>query len=478
MFFEGQAGAYHVRVVIRPPAVVPGLAEISVRVLDGGTARVSVLPVHFRTGIDGSPPPDVARPVEGERDLYAAELWLMERGTYSVVVDLDGERGAGRAVVPVNAVATRRLDMPVWYGAMLLCLGAALFVFAVAIAGAAAREGSLAPGLEPDTARRQRARVTAIAAACLIALALWGGKSWWDHVDADFRSNKLFLPTPVMAEARVESDQRLVSLRIDRGDTPRRWSPFIPDHGKLMHLFLIRDGQLDAFAHLHPVKRAEDLFEVLAPPVPAGRYLVYADVTRENGFAETLTATVELSDPPDPVTPPRAAVLSSDPDDSWALGRSSSGAGFDPRSTVADGLALIWKGEAALRARREVGLRFSLEDGAGNPQPLEPYMGMLGHAALRRDDGAVFAHLHPVGTISMASQELFESKKGGRKDSGDAVADPHAAHRAHAAQGAAPPTEVSFPYEFPRAGRYRVWVQVKSAGRVLTGVWDVAVGEP
>ena len=34
---------------------------------------------------------------------------------------------------------------------------------------------------------------------------------------------------------------------------------------------------------------------------------------------------------------------------------------------------------------------------------------------------------------------------------------------------------VSFPYEFPSAGRYRLWVQMKSEGRVFTGVFEAEV---
>ena len=100
VIFEGRAGLYPVRVVIRPPGVVPGLAEISVRVHTNGARLVSVLPVHWRAGIEGSPPPDVARPVAGEAGLYHAELWFMARGAYSVHVKVEGEHGAGTVSKP------------------------------------------------------------------------------------------------------------------------------------------------------------------------------------------------------------------------------------------------------------------------------------------------------------------------------------------------------------------------------------------
>ena len=34
---------------------------------------------------------------------------------------------------------------------------------------------------------------------------------------------------------------------------------------------------------------------------------------------------------------------------------------------------------------------------------------------------------------------------------------------------------VSFPYAFPKPGRYRLWVQVKRDHRILTGVFDAEV---
>ena len=36
-------------------------------------------------------------------------------------------------------------------------------------------------------------------------------------------------------------------------------------------------------------------------------------------------------------------------------------------------------------------------------------------------------------------------------------------------------SSVAFPYAFPRPGRYRLWVQVKIRGEILTGVYDVEV---
>ena len=56
--FEGLAGNIPVRVIIRPPGVVPGLAQIDIRVMTNGVQKVSVLPVHWRAGVGGAPPPD------------------------------------------------------------------------------------------------------------------------------------------------------------------------------------------------------------------------------------------------------------------------------------------------------------------------------------------------------------------------------------------------------------------------------------
>ena len=74
VFFEGPAGPFPVRVTIETPVVVPGLAQINVRVLSGHPESVTVLPVRWDAGTKGAPPADSARLVPGETNLYHAQL--------------------------------------------------------------------------------------------------------------------------------------------------------------------------------------------------------------------------------------------------------------------------------------------------------------------------------------------------------------------------------------------------------------------
>lgn len=460
VFFDGEAGPYPVRVIVRPPEVIPGLAEITVRVKEGTADRVTVQPIQWRAGLEGAPPPDVAVRVPGDPTLWTAQLWLMATSSYSVRVQVTGPAGEGLAQVPVAATPQRVLGMQKGMGVVLAGLGLFLFVGALTIVGAAVRESVLAPGEVPDAKRVTRARVVTVAAGLLLALILWGGKAWWDSVDAGAQE-RIFKPFNLETAARLDGGDRVLSLRI-ADERSREWSPLMPDHGKLMHLFLVREPGLDAFAHLHPVPLDKERFEVALPPLPAGTYRVYADVVHESGFPQTLVDTVTL-----PAPPAGPGSLTADPDDSWRLYPPQTKAAPDPvESPLEEGATMLWHHEQPLVAGRETTLRFEVRTAGGHPAPLEPYMGMLSHAALTRDDGGVFVHLHPSGSINMAAQQAFAQKDG------TAHVPDHSAHAGHAA-----PSVVSFPYEFPQPGRYRIWVQVKSEGQVRTGVFDAEVGE-
>jgi hypothetical protein len=443
VFFAGEAGPWPVRVFVRPPEVVPGVAEITVRIDQGKADRVTVQPIHYQTGLAGAPPPDAARPVPGAPGVYTGQLWLMIQGSYSIRVRVEGGGRGGAVLVPVTTAPTRLKEMRPEMGAVLSILGLLLFAGAVTLAGAAVRESVLAPGEAPDARRLRRARVVTVVAGLFLGLVLAGGKRWWSAVEAAARED---LYRPFSMEASVRPGQGLSLSILD--DRRHEWAPIMPDHGKLMHLFLVREPGLDVFAHLHPVPvdGGQERFQSALPQIPPGRYRLYADIVHESGFPQTLTDTLEV---PAGVTGGPA-----DPDDSWSL------AAPQPEvSPLENGGSMTWLKDGLLR--------FQVKGPDGRPASLEPYLGMLAHAVVTREDGSVFVHLHPAGSFAMAAQETFERKLGQppmRMMKMD--------HPAHGAPGV-----VSFPYdELPKSGRYRVWVQVKSGGRVLTGAFVTEVG--
>ena len=483
-FFEGQAGPYGIRVIVRPPGVVPGLADITVRILSGeGVRSVLVLPLRGGRPTAEEPPPDSARAVPGDPRLFSAQLWLMEGGAYSIQVSVDGTAGAGRAIVPVNSIATRRLRFATPLAIGLLGLGAFLLMGALTIVGAAVRESVLPPGEEPDAARRRRSWWIRLLTVPLLALAVLGGKRWWDGVDVAYR-NGLFRPMRVTTTIATAGGSRTLRLVItDSLWLGRRSSPLIPDHGKLMHLFLVREDQ-DAFAHLHPVMQDSSTFLAALPPLAPGVYRLYGDVVHESGFTQTLVDTVRLAAGGGTWRP-------SDADDAWWQSAPPSAISLQRTAALEDGSTMTWMRDSApLVAGRELELRFTVTGPDGRPASLQPYMGMASHAVIARDDGAVFVHLHPAGTIAMASQLVFALRQPGDTVRGR-LGQRIAAEERRTEHGAVPcgtPVDtmhqgglpaacsvVSFPYAFPQPGAYRLWVQVKRDGRVLTGAFDAQV---
>ena len=474
-YFEGMAGPYPVRVIVRTPGVIPGLAQISVRVTGDAQPRaITVRPLRWDAGLEGAPPADTARAVVGETGLYAAELWLMTTGSYSVRVSAVGDAGEGVALVPVNAVAERRLEMGAGMSAALIAAALFLFVGAITIVGAAVRESVLEPGAEPS-ARRRRASVAAMAiGGVVVALTLWGGWSWWGAVDRGYRAG-MFRPLQTRSTVSGSGSGAVLTLSIeDASWRGREWTPLIPDHGKLMHMFLVRDD-LAAFAHVHPESADSSSFAAALPPVPPGDYRIYADIVHESGFAQTLVDEVRVGGDDASLASAAAAsesaAMAPDADDSWAE-LPVHGQATGEVYTLPSGRRVAWVSGREARVDEELSLELHVTESDGTPSALEPYMGMLSHAAVTAADGSVFVHLHPAGSISMAAMQQFEAGDAGAANR-SGMAMPGMAGMAGVATGA--PHVVRFPFAFPVAGAYRVFVQVKVAGAVETAAFDVEV---
>jgi hypothetical protein len=464
VWYVGPAGPYDVRVLIRPPTVVPGLADIVVRV-SGGAERVLVVPAQGNTGPEREPPPDVAKPMSDDPETFTAQLWLMARGPYRITVKVSGARGEGTAIVPVTATATERKTMSRLTSLPLLGACAFLFFGLVWIIGAGVREGVLPPGREPDRDRARRARIAMALAACIIGVIVFGGWRWWSAVDGAHRRR---LDRPWNATASLyQRDSSSTGLAFAINDaqwlarTDSAWlyrnpgaasGRLIPDHGKLMHMFIMREPDHAVFAHVHPRGANRNSFVATIPRLPAGDYRIYADIVEESGTTRTVVARTSVRSD-SAVTVSSADPLPDEDDAAW----SGAAAGSLTASDQAmDSITILRSvGTGSITAGEAVELTFDVLARDGSPVPLEPYMGMAGHAVVARDDGEVFVHLHPLGTISTAAQQAL----GG----------------SHVMSAAAPGQRISFPYAFPTPGRYRVWVQVRSNGRILTGAHDVTV---
>ncbi len=477
IFFDGFAGPYKVLVSVRPPDVVPGVAEINVRVDDEHATRVTVQPVYYRTGGDSAPRPDEAARVAGPDNYFSGQLWLMEFGSSSVNVTVEGHKGAGSVIVPVPAIATARRGIDMKLGVLLGCFGLFLFAGAVAVIGASVRESVLPPGSKATDADRKRARRMMVIAGIFFAVVVALGNWWWTSIDGGYLS-KMFKPIRLSAVTTAEGDARVLRLSMDDpGWFNRRVDDLVPDHGKLMHMFLVREPALDAFAHLHPVKIDSRTFDARLPDIPAGTYRVYADVVHENGLTETLVTSAEVT-AAQAAKEPGASDKLRDPDDSFFIRSQSAGAS----QRLDDGSTITWEREDSFQpvADRLVPLRFTVKAPDGSAARLEPYMGMTGHAAIMREDGAVFVHVHPVGTVSMAAQQAFSNRLAGDNPGADPGSVDHTSHNRPAevpvsTEQADNPGVVSFPYKFPKPGRYVIWVQVKRDGRVLTAAFETQV---
>ena len=480
VFLEGNAGPYSLYITVRVPQVIPGIAEIEIRSHSNNVSEIQITPMQLTgPGSQFAPVADVMKRSATDPQFFTGTLWLMEFGSLQVRVGADGSLGKGEIAVPVPAVAQRTLPMARPLGILLFSLMILLAFAMVSIVAAAVREGDLQPGEAAPFQNLRRARKGAVLAAVVVAGLLFVGREWWQ---SDARRYARNIYTPPELQATIDSAGRLVlhaEARHVASGNPRRpsdkidFEDLILDHNHMMHLFLIRTPRMDSFWHLHPIPDGAGNFAENIPTVPPGHYQIFADIVLSSGFPVTMVGSVDI---------PAFAGKPMTGDDSSVLAQPISDATAETMSSpLPDGGRMIWERDSSpLKSNVPLNFQFRVEGADGKPATdLDPYMGMSTHAEIIRSDGSVFAHVHPSGSVSMAALDIAQAGIGGSAPSDSGMSPMQmqsmGSMAGMAMHGEHVDSEISFPYGFPKPGRYRVFVQVKRAGRVETGVFDTNV---
>jgi hypothetical protein len=410
-FVQASIGPYSVLIAAHPPAVTPGALELDLRfnpddhITQATAALDSAEPTAIPVVNDGT---------------ASTSLWAATTAATALHITVQGARGPADYSVTLPATPDRAAKSTGVRGmaSVLLVLGIALLAGAVVL-----------------LARRSRWKgCAALLASAGVLAAFWASQ----HAR-----------TATTVAAALTPDGR---LDLTLHNPAESFAGLLPDHGKLLHLFLLREPQQDVLLHLHPEQLAPGHFTVRLPAMPPGTYQLFADYYLSSGRGETATLALGL--------PAQSHTSASSPDDSFAVLRPLSRAAPPPTldagtslytDRLPDGYTLQLRTPTAMHPLHANLLQVALLDATGHPPAdMALYLGMAAHAVVLRSDNRVFAHIHPGGTLPMTMPA-------------DGMAMP------------APSSTATIPYGFPAPGRYRVFVQMKHGAIIETGAFDLTV---
>ena len=222
-----------------------------------------------------------------------------------------------------------------------------------------------------------------------------------------------------------------VSFLVRDPETRAPVRSFATVHEKQFHLFVV-SHDLAHYDHLHPEMR------------PDGSWVIDLTLPRK-GYYKLITDFLPIGGTPQIV--PRL-LATADAGDLTAAHARLSDEGLE--KTAGSMRVTLSLPDDGLVAGRDETLRYHVVD-ASTRRPvgdLEPYLAAFGHTLILSEDTLEYIHAHPVEQVP------------------DTVS--------HAAGG----PDLTFKALMPKAGRYRLWTQLKRRGVVTTVPFTVTVGSP
>jgi hypothetical protein len=439
-FVQAAVGPYSVLIAAHPPATAPGVLELDLRFNPDDRLTAAT------ASIDGAPPVPLQLVLDGTA---STGLWLSTTTAHTLRIAVQGGRGPGTYTVtlPASAPPTSAkprqplLTLRFLFPFSLLLLAAVLLFFTP-------KQNLLHPY------RRQLSAAILLAAVLLVWLT----------------------PRPAPNTSLAASLTSNGHLAFTLSNPSESFDNLAPDHGKLMHAFLLREPAHDVFEHLHPVQISPGHFDMALPAMPPGTYTLFADFYHANGTGETASLRLTL--------PQQSRSATQDPDDSSAVIRTTPISAIDLSSRPDPEQANRVEGEAErpASAPATTTLTYALPSGytltlltptrlaplhanlftvtlldpAGQPpSDMALYLGMSAHAVVLRSDDSVFAHIHPGGTLPMLTSTNAPMEM--------------------SMPMPAPSNTANIPYGFPASGLYRLFVQMKHGPIVETAAFDLNV---
>tara|TARA_Y100001970_G_C14221341_1_gene852881 strand:+ start:1220 stop:2701 length:1482 start_codon:yes stop_codon:yes gene_type:complete len=467
--FEGKVFNNTIRALVKPPGVVPGVAMITINTFDQSIDSIKIQPIkwqaeirsypYLKAGPQGAPPSEMMNKLEDLGNFFEGELWLMDFGAYNINVELFQNNSVEIINIPINSIATEIKPMSFKTSFILFCFMLLLLFGATNIITIAFRESTIDYNKTISSKKIKESRFIMLASFCFLLFILYFGNEWWIYTEKSYREN-LYVPMDNKVEIINNNQQNILQVFF----TDELWlngmiPNLMPDHGKIMHLYLIHEDH-SQLCHLHPQRNPynNNLFEVVLPNIKYGIYYLYMDITLESGFSTTLTNQINFN--PNNIKNTKYNHLISDKDDSYI--------------SQFPKYQLKWINKKNTFYRNEdINLSFQTQTIDGNPSRIEPYIQMGGHGAILKNDHSIFIHIHPIGTISMASQELYnknyEIESSGICYFGDTVDSITSYFEDQNSFVTFPPINLD------KLGEYTMWIQAKSGGEIITQQFDFKI---